>query len=90
MKIIDNKRYYSMSETASIIGKTRCTILRWYEYEKDKDTQLLPQFIIIGNNNARYWLEDDLHKFYTFMESTPRGAMEAISKKYNGDLKKLS
>lgn len=83
MKVINNKKHYTISEVAEIIGVTRCTILRWYEYEQDKEVKLLPSYITQGKANARYWSEDDIEQFKQFKMNTPRGAMADISNKYN-------
>ena len=32
MKIIDNEIHYTITEVGQLIGVTRATILRWYEY----------------------------------------------------------
>ena len=85
MKIINNERYYTLGEVSSIIGKTRATILRWYEFEAQADQKFLPEPTYFKNNKIRYYTEDDIEKFTEFKSNTPRGAMTKISKKYNGD-----
>lgn len=87
MKIINGEKYYTISEVSQLIGVTRVTILRWYEYEKNKGPQyecLLPPFIRIGGNNAMYFKENDLSKFEEFKIKTKKGDMTQISDKYNG------
>lgn len=84
MKIIDDVKYYSLAEVAQLIGKTRCTILRWYEYEEECEKHLLPPYITIGKNHAKYWCEYNLYMFDDFIAHTPRGAMNKISAKYSG------
>ena len=83
MKVINTAKHYTISEVAELIGVTRCTILRWYEYEQNKETKFLPPYITVGKANVRYWNEDDLIMFEEFKKNTPRGAMCDISNKYN-------
>ena len=47
MKIIDGKMYYSLTEIGAIIGRTKVTILRWYEYEETLpvEQRILPDYI---------------------------------------------
>ena len=84
MKVINNERYYTISEVGSIIGKTRATLLRWYEYEREVGASNLPPYITLGKNNAKFFKESDIIKFHEFKATITRGDMAQISKKYNG------
>ena len=90
MKILDGKMYYSLTEIGSIIGRTKATILRWYEYEASlpDDKRTLPGYITVGEQNAKYFLAGDVDRFYEFMKNTKRGDMKVISDNYNGNLTK--
>lgn len=85
MKIVNDERYYTLGEVSSIIGKTRVTILRWYEYEAQTNQKFLPEPTYFKNPKIRYYSEDDLEKFAEFKNHTPRGAMVEVSNKYNGN-----
>lgn len=80
MKVIDGKIHYSITEVSQLIGKTRCTILRWYE----TGSPLLPEYTTLGKMNVRYWKADDIPKFKEFESSMTYGDMTNISNKYNG------
>lgn len=87
MKIINGEKYYTISEVSQLIGVTRVTILRWYEYEKNKDSKyncILPSYIRMGGNNTMYFNEKDIYKFKEFKDNTKKGDMAQISGKYNG------
>lgn len=83
MKVIEGIKYYTITEVGQLIGRTRCTILRWYEYEELTGGKLLPPFLVIGGNNAKYWAETDLHMFKEFLDANPKGSMTVISNKYS-------
>ena len=89
MKIIDGKMYYSLTEIGAIIGRTKVTILRWYEYEEmqnDSYKHILPKYKRIGGNNAMYFSINDLPKFDIFRNNTKKGDMAKVSNKYNGSI----
>lgn len=88
MKLINNEIYYSLGEVTQLIGKTRLTILRWYEFESTQDVKYLPEYKQIGGNKARYFRRDDLYKFSEFQNNHMNGEMAKISNKYNGVNKK--
>lgn len=84
MKIINGERYYTTSETAAIVGVTRATLLRWYEYQETLDVKVLPEFIRIGGHNTKYWSDTNIQKIVQFKKSKKQGDMAQISNKYNG------
>lgn len=85
MKFINGEKYYSLSEVAELMERTKATILRWHEYDI---YQLLPQYIRIGKNNARYYKATDMEKFEEFKKYTQYGDMKEISDRYNGNSKR--
>ena len=88
MKIINGTMYYSLTEIGAIIGRTKATILRWYEYEEmlPVEQRTLPQYITLGEQHAKYFAAQDIDVFTEFMKKTKRGTMKNISDKYNGNL----
>lgn len=88
MKIIDGNMYYSLTEIGSIIGRTKATILRWYEYEDQLpvEQRRLPNYITLGQQHAKYFAAHDIDTFTEFMKTNKRGAMKNVSDKYNGNL----
>lgn len=90
MKIIDETMYYTLSEVCAIIGKTKATILRWYEYESQlpEDERILPQYIELGETKAKYFNANDIDLFRQFKHRIKRGEMKTVSDKYNGELTK--
>lgn len=88
MKIIDGNMYYSLTEIGAIIGRTKATILRWYEYEEmlPMEQRTLPNYITLGEQHAKYFAANDIDTFQEFMKKTKRGTMKNISDKYNGNL----
>ena len=88
MKIIDGKMYYSLTEIGAIIGRTKATILRWYEYEEmlPVEQRTLPEYITLGEQHAKYFAAHDVDTFVNFMKKTKRGTMKSVSDKYNGNL----
>lgn len=88
MKIIDGKMYYSLTEIGAIIGRTKATILRWYEYEEmlPVEQRTLPEYITLGEQHAKYFVAHDVDTFVNFMKKTKRGTMKNVSDKYNGNL----
>lgn len=88
MKIIEGNMYYSLTEVGAIIGRTKATILRWYEYEEQLpvEQRRLPHYIILGQQHAKYFAANDIDTFIEFMKSNKRGTMKNISDKYNGNL----
>lgn len=88
MKIIDGTMYYSLTEIGAIIGRTKATILRWYEYEEmlPVKQRTLPEYITLGEQHAKYFASHDVDNFVNFMKKTKRGTMKNISDKYNGNL----
>lgn len=88
MKIIEGKKYYTAFETAQLCGVTRNTLIRWYEYEETTGKNLLPKFIRVGGNHARYWSEEDVEKILSFKSRKVKGEMKIISDKYSGKCKK--
>ena len=88
MKIIDGKMYYSLTEIGAIIGRTKATILRWYEYEEmlPVEQRTLPEYITLGELHAKYFAAQDIDTFTEFMKKTKRGTMKNVSDKYNGNL----
>ena len=84
MKIINGQRYYTTSETAGLVGVTRATLIRWYEYQDTIDVKVLPDYIRVGGHNTRYWSEENLDKIVQFKKSKKQGDMALISSKYNG------
>ena len=62
MKIINGQRHYTTSETAAIVGVTRATLLRWYEYQDTIDVKVLPDYIRVGGHNTKYWSEENIDK----------------------------
>ena len=85
---IDGKMYYSLTEIGAIIGRTKVTILRWYEYEETlpAEQRILPNYITLGQQHAKYFAAQDIDTFYEFMKTNRRGTMKNISDKYNGSL----
>lgn len=90
MKILEGTMYYSLAEVGSIIGRTKATLLRWFEYESTlpESQRVLPNYIQVGQQNAKYFKATDIDKFYEFMKNTKRGSMKNISDSYNGNLTK--
>lgn len=88
MKMIDGNMYYSLTEIGAIIGRTKATILRWYEYEEllPVDQRKLPEYITLGQQHAKYFAANDIDTFQEFMKTNKRGTMKNISDKYNGNL----
>lgn len=88
MKIINGTMYYSLTEIGAIIGRTKATILRWYEYEEllPVDQRRLPEYITLGQQHAKYFAANDIDTFQEFMKTNKRGTMKNISDKYNGNL----
>lgn len=88
MKMIDGNMYYSLTEIGAIIGRTKATILRWYEYEEllPIDQRKLPEYITLGQQHAKYFAANDIDTFQEFMKTNKRGTMKNISDKYNGNL----
>ena len=88
MKIIDGTMYYSLTEIGAIIGRTKATILRWYEYEEmlPVEQRTLPEYITLGEQHAKYFAAQNIDVFTEFMKKTKRGTMKNISDKYNGNL----
>ena len=88
MKIIDGTMYYSLTEIGAIIGRTKATILRWYEYEEmlPVEQRTLPNYITLGEQHAKYFAANDIDTFQEFMKKTKRGTMKNVSDKYNGNL----
>lgn len=88
MKIINGTMYYSLTEIGAIIGRTKATILRWYEYEEmlPVEQRTLPNYITLGEQHAKYFAAQDIDVFTEFMKKTKRGTMKNISDKYNGNL----
>lgn len=88
MKIIDGTMYYSLTEIGAIIGRTKATILRWYEYEAmlPVEQRTLPEYITLGQQHAKYFAAHDVDTFVNFMKTNKRGTMKNISDKYNGNL----
>ncbi len=88
MKIIDGNMYYSLTEIGAIIGRTKATILRWYEYEEmlPVEQRRLPNYITLGEQHAKYFAANDIDTFQEFMKKTKRGTMKNVSDKYNGNL----
>lgn len=88
MKIIDGTMYYSLTEIGAIIGRTKATILRWYEYEEmlPVEQRTLPEYITLGEQHAKYFAASDIDTFINFMKKTKRGTMKNVSDKYNGNL----
>lgn len=88
MKIIDGNMYYSLTEIGAIIGRTKATILRWYEYEEmlPMEQRTLPNYITLGEQHVKYFAANDIDTFQEFMKKTKRGTMKNISDKYNGNL----
>lgn len=88
MKIIDGNMYYSLTEIGAIIGRTKATILRWYEYEEmlPVEQRTLPEYITLGEQHAKYFVAHDVDTFVNFMKKTKRGTMKNVSDKYNGNL----
>lgn len=89
MKIIDNEIHYTITEVGQLIGVTRATILRWYEYEEiqnDSYKHILPKYKRIGGNNTMYFSINDLPKFDIFRNNTKKGDMAKVSNKYNGTI----
>ena len=88
MKIIDGKMYYSLTEIGAINGRTKATILRWYEYEEllPVEQRTLPEYITLGEQHAKYFAAQDIDTFTEFMKKTKRGTMKNVSDKYNGNL----
>lgn len=88
MKIIDGTMYYSLTEIGAIIGRTKATILRWYEYEEmlPVEQRTLPEYITLGEQHAKYFAAQDIDVFTEFMKKTKRGTMKNVSDKYNGNL----
>lgn len=88
MKIIDGNMYYSLTEIGSIIGRTKATILRWYEYEDQLpvEQRRLPNYITLGQQHAKYFAAHDIDTFTEFMKTNKRGTMKNVSDKYNGNL----
>lgn len=88
MKIIDGTMYYSLTEIGAIIGRTKATILRWYEYEEmlPVEQRTLPEYITLGEQHAKYFAAQDIDTFTEFMKKTKRGTMKNVSDKYNGNL----
>lgn len=88
MKMIDGNMYYSLTETGAIIGRTKATILRWYEYEQMLPTEQrrLPEYITLGQQHAKYFAAHDIDAFQEFMKTNKRGTMKTVSDKYNGNL----
>lgn len=88
MKIIDGNMYYSLTEIGAIIGRTKATILRWYEYEEmlPEEQRTLPKYITLGEQHAKYFAAQDVDTFVNFMKKTKRGTMKNVSDKYNGNL----
>lgn len=84
MKIINNEKYYTTGETSQMLGITRATLLRWYEYEESTGQNFLPKFIRVGGNAAKYWSESDIEKIKIFKKHKTKGDMKFISSKYNG------
>ena len=88
MKKINDELYYSLTEVGYLIGKTKLTILRWYEYESTlpEEERLLPQYIEWGNCKGKYIKVADMEKVEQFVKNKKRGNMKNISDKYNGTL----
>ena len=88
MKMIDGNMYYSLTEIGAILGRTKATILRWYEYEEllPIDQRKLPEYITLGQQHAKYFAANDIDTFQEFMKTNKRGTMKNISDKYNGNL----
>lgn len=88
MKIIDGNMYYSLTEIGAIIGRTKATILRWYEYEAllPVEQRKLPEYITLGQQHAKYFAAHDIDTFQEFMKTNKRGTMKNVSDKYNGNL----
>lgn len=88
MKIIDGTMYYSLTEIGAIIGRTKATILRWYEYEEmlPVEQRTLPEYITLGEQHTKYFAAHDVDNFVNFMKKTKRGTMKNVSDKYNGNL----
>lgn len=88
MKMIDGNMYYSLTEIGAIIGRTKATILRWYEYEEllPMEQRRLPEYITLGQQHAKYFAANDIDTFQEFMKTNKRGTMKNISDKYNGNL----
>lgn len=88
MKIIDGNMYYSLTEIGYIIGRTKATILRWYEYEDQLpvEQRRLPNYITLGQQHAKYFAAHDIDTFTEFMKTNKRGTMKNVSDKYNGNL----
>lgn len=88
MKMIDGNMYYSLTEIGSIIGRTKATILRWYEYEDQLpvEQRRLPNYITLGQQHAKYFAAHDIDTFTEFMKTNKRGTMKNVSDKYNGNL----
>lgn len=88
MKIINGSMYYSLTEIGAIIGRTKATILRWYEYEEmlPMEQRTLPNYITLGEQHAKYFAANDIDTFQEFMKKTKRGTMKNVSDKYNGNL----
>ena len=88
MKMIDENMYYSLTEIGAIIGRTKATILRWYEYEEmlPQEQRKLPKYITLGQQHAKYFAANDIDIFQEFMKNTKRGTMKNVSDKYNGNL----
>lgn len=88
MKMIDGNMYYSLTEIGSIIGRTKATILRWYEYEEmlPAEQRKLPEYITLGQQHAKYFAAHDIDTFQEFMKTNKRGIMKNVSDKYNGNL----
>lgn len=65
MKIIDGNMYYSLTEIGAIIGRTKATILRWYEYEEmlPMEQRTLPNYITLGEQHAKYLAANDIDTF---------------------------
>ena len=84
MKIINGQRHYTTSETAAIVGVTRATLIRWYEYQDTIDVKVLPDYIRVGGHNTKYWSEENIDKIVQFKKSKKQGDMALISSKYNG------
>ena len=55
MKIINGTMYYSLTEIGAIIGRTKATILSWYEYEEmlPVEQSKLPNYITLGDQHDK-------------------------------------
>lgn len=85
IKTLNNIKYYSSTEVANLIGKSRQTIVNWdkysYELEAQGKKRLIPSPLRIRKNKNRYWSKEQIEEIRHFRDNIKHGDMAVFNRR---------